>query len=237
MQVILTEDVFELGKRGQVVKVANGYGRNYLIPKHLAIPATPGNMKTIEGQRMALAKKEAHYREEADLLAGELSQLHLLVSRKAGERGVLFGSVTAKDVVELLRTQGIQIDRRKVLVDHPIKSIGNYEIVVRPHSEVEAKVLTSVMIEGDSPVFQVKRKDPESDQIVADLNAKVREIGLPGEGRVITESVAPEPEELEGTESVEATEEQTATPVGPPETTDSDEATPSEEAAEDKPAE
>src|SRR5512146_786686 len=149
MQVILTDDVFQLGKRGEVVKVADGYGRNYLIPRRLAIPVTPGNLKMVEQQRIAMAKKEAKFKEEAELLAGELNQMHLIISRKAGDTGALFGSVTSKDLADLLATQGVHIDRRKILMDQPAKAIGNYSIEVRPHSEVQAIVTVSVLPEGD----------------------------------------------------------------------------------------
>ncbi|HXK58808.1 MAG TPA: 50S ribosomal protein L9 [Acidobacteriota bacterium] len=176
MQVILTDDVFELGKRGDVVKVADGYGRNYLIPRRLAVPVTPGNLKMIEQQKLALAKKEAKFKEEALLLAGELNQLHLIVSRKAGESGALFGSVTSKDLADLLESNGIHIDRRKILLDQPIKSIGNYQIEIRPHSEVEASVLLSVVAELEEPIARAKKRDAESDRIIADLDAKLKEI-------------------------------------------------------------
>lgn len=176
MEVILIDDVFELGKRGQVVIVADGYGRNYLIPKKLAIPATAGNLKMIEQQRLAMAKKETKYKEEAELLAQELGQLHLIVSRKSGETGSLFGSVTSKDVGDLLEKNGIQLDRRKILLTQPIKGIGNYKIELRPHSDVAAELLLSVLIEGDEPVAKVKKKDEESEKIVAELEARIKEI-------------------------------------------------------------
>ena len=112
MELILIDDVFSLGKRGEVVNVADGYGRNYLLPKKLAIPATPGNQKMIEQQRLAMAKKEAHFKEEAELLSQELNQLHLVVSRKTGDTGTLFGSVTSKDIAQLLVGEGIHLDRR-----------------------------------------------------------------------------------------------------------------------------
>ncbi|TDI14739.1 MAG: 50S ribosomal protein L9, partial [Acidobacteria bacterium] len=163
MEVILIDDVFELGKRGTVVTVADGYGRNYLIPKSLAIPATPGNRKMIEQQRLAMAKKESKYQEEAELLTQELNQLHLMLSRKSGETGTLFGSVTSKDIADLLKTTGIQLDRRKIILNQPIKSIGNYTIEVRPHSEVTAELLLSIVAEGDEPVSKIKKKDEESD--------------------------------------------------------------------------
>jgi len=176
MQVILTDDVFQLGKRGEVVKVADGYGRNYLIPRRLAIPVTPGNLKMIEQQRIAMAKKEAKFKEEAQLLAGELNQMHLIVSRKAGDTGALFGSVTSKDLADLLGTQGIHIDRRKILMEQPVKAIGNYSIEIRPHSEVQAVVTVSVLPEGEEAIARAKKRDAESDRIVADLDAKVKEI-------------------------------------------------------------
>ncbi len=194
MQLILIDDVYGLGKRGELVEVAKGYGRNYLVPKGLAIVATKGNLKTIEQQRLAMAKKEARFFEEAQMLADELSQLHLLVSRKSGESGTLFGSVTAKDIVELLKQEGIRLDRRKLILDHPLKSIGNYQVAVRTHSEVQALLLVSVLIEGDESIKRVKRKDQESDQIVSALNDKVKELGLNPEGRTVTETFAPEEE-------------------------------------------
>ena len=193
MEVILIDDVFELGKRGTVVRVADGYGRNYLIPKSLAIPATPGNRKMIEQQRLAMAKKESKYQEEAELLTQELNQLHLMLSRKSGETGTLFGSVTSKDIAKLLKTTGIQLDRRKIVLNQPIKSIGNYRIEVRPHSEVTAELLLSIVAEGDEPMSKIKKKDEESDAIVAELEARLKEM----KQSMTTESVIPpEPEDL-----------------------------------------
>ena len=198
MEVILIDDVFELGKRGTVVRVADGYGRNYLIPKKLAIPSTPGNKKMIEQQRLVMAKKEAKYQEEAELLTQELNQLHLMISRKSGETGTLFGSVTSKDIADLLKTAGVQMDRRKIVLNQPIKSIGNYRIEVRPHSEVTAEVLLSVLLEGDEPVSTIKKKDEKSDAIVAELEAKLKEMKRSPEGEA-----APESEDLPAEEEAE----------------------------------
>ncbi len=197
MEIILIDDVFELGRRGQIVRVADGYGRNYLIPKRLAIPATPGNRKMIEQQRLSMAKKEAKYTEEAELLAQELNQMHVLISRKSGDAGTLFGSVTSKDVADLLEGSKIRIDRRKILLQQPIKSIGNYRIEVRLHSEVAAELLLSVLFEGDEPVARIKKKDEESDRIVAELEARMKEMSrLAG-----TEETPPEAAELAGQEA------------------------------------
>ena len=238
MEVILIDDVFELGKRGTVVSVADGYGRNYLIPKKLAIPATPGNKKVIEEQRLTMAKKEAKYQEEADLLAQELNQLHLMISRKAGETGTLFGSVTSKDLTDLLKTNGIHLDRRKIVLNQPIKGIGNYRIEVRPHSEVTAELLLSVLVEGDKPVSKVKKKDEESDAIVAELEAKLKEM----KQLMVTESdTSPEsedlpPEEKEERQQREAEPEEAAAAVEATEEAEEVEAEeqPSEETSEEE---
>ena len=192
MEVILIDDVFELGKRGDVVRVANGYGRNYLIPKNLAVPATPGNRKMVDQQRLAMAKKEANYQEEAKLLAQELNQLHLIISRKSGDTGTLFGSVTSKDITDLLQHTGIRLDRRKLLLSQPIKSIGNYRIEVRLHSEVTAELLLSIPIEGEKPISEVKKKNEDSDKVVAELEAKLKEMGQLTQGQ---SSASPQPED------------------------------------------
>ena len=213
MEIILIDDVFELGKRGDVVRVANGYGRNYLIPKKLAVPATPGNRKMVDQQRLAMAKKESKYQEEAELLAQELNQLHLIISRKSGDTGTLFGSVTSKDITDLLQHTGIRLDRRKLLLSQPIKSIGNYRIEIRPHSEVTAELLLSVPIEGEQPISEVKKKDEESDKIVADLEAKLKEMGQLTRGQ---SSASPQPEETlsEERESQAAEEEEKEATTG-----------------------
>jgi len=192
MEVILIDDVFELGKRGDVVRVANGYGRNYLIPKNLAVPATPGNRKMVDQQRLAMAKKETKYQEEAELLAQELNQLHLIISRKSGDTGTLFGSVTSKDITDLLQHTGIRLDRRKLLLSQPLKSIGNYRIEVRLHSEVTAELLLSIPIEGEKPISEVKKKNEESDKVVAELEAKLKEMGQLTQGQ---SSASPQPED------------------------------------------
>jgi large subunit ribosomal protein L9 len=191
--------VFELGKRGTVVRVADGYGRNYLIPKKLAILSTPGNKKIIEQQRLVMAKKEAKYQEEAELLTQELNQLHLMISRKSGETGTLFGSVTSKDIADLLKTAGVQMDRRKIVLSQPIKSIGNYRIEVRPHSEVTAELLLSVLLEGDEPVKTIKKKDEQSDTIVAELEAKLKEMK-----QSAGSDTAPESEDLPAEEEAQS---------------------------------
>ncbi len=207
MEVILIDDIFELGKRGEVVKVADGYGRNYLIPKKLAIPSTPGNLQMIDQQRLAMAKKETKFQEEAELLAQELNKLHLIVSRKSGNAGALFGSVTTKDIGLLLAGTGIRMDRRKIILDQPIKMIGNYKIQVRPHSAVSAELLLSVVSEGDESVARVKTKDEESEAIIAKLEAETQKM----EAVVDTESQEPPRTEEPAQEETEATGEESET--------------------------
>lgn len=182
MRLILTDDVYNLGTRGEVVDVAAGYGRNYLLPKGLALPATPGNLKMVEQQRVAIAKKEAVLKEEAELLAKELVKLHLIVSRKAGDTGTLFGSVTSKDLADLLEQNGIHLDRRRIALDHPIKSLGNVMVDVHPHVGVDARLLVSVLPEEDEPVARVMERGVDSDQIYEDLEAKVKAIKAREEG-------------------------------------------------------
>jgi len=176
MQVILIDDVYELGRRGDVVKVSPGYGRNYLIPRHLAVPATAGNLKMVEQQRVSLAKREAKDRAAAEILSAELGQIHVVVSRKCGDTGVLFGSVTSKDLSDVLNENGITLDRRKILLNQPIKNIGNYTVEVRPHGDVEATILVSVMPDAGEEVARTMPRGVDSDKIVEDLNARVAEI-------------------------------------------------------------
>ena len=178
MEVLLINDVFELGSKGQLVTVADGYGRNYLLPKRLAILATSNNREMIERQQLAIAKREAKNKKEFQLLAEELNQLHLLISRKSGETGALFGSVNSKDVVELLEKGGFQLDRRKIALRQPIKNIGNYNIDIRLHKEVVAKLLLTVLIESGKPINEVKKKDAESEQTIKALESKIAEINL-----------------------------------------------------------
>lgn len=140
MQIILQEDVEKLGNRGQIVTVAEGYARNFLLPRKLALEATPGNMKRLEKMRAAFAKKEATEKESAQTLAELLNTVTVTVSRKAGENDQLFGSVTSGDVAEGLAAQGYTIEKRKIALSDPIKSIGEYQVPVKLFREVGANV-------------------------------------------------------------------------------------------------
>ena len=144
MQIILQEDVEKLGNRGQVVEVKEGYARNFLLPRKLAIEASPGNMKRLEKMRTAFAKKESVERGDAEKLAELLNGVSLEIKRKAGENDQLFGSVTSADVSESLAAQGYTIDKRKIVLADPIKQIGEYQIPVKLHREVTGNVKLTV---------------------------------------------------------------------------------------------
>ncbi len=140
MQIILQEDVEKLGTRGQVVEVAEGYARNFLLPRKLALEASAGNLKRLEKMRAVFAKKEAVERADAQKLAELLGTVSLEFTRRAGENDQLFGSVTAADVSEALAAQGYTVDKRKVVLPEPIKVVGEFQVPVKLHREVGANV-------------------------------------------------------------------------------------------------
>jgi large subunit ribosomal protein L9 len=147
-QVLLREDIENLGARGEIVRVKAGYARNYLLPRNLAVEATTSNVKQIEGERAALMKREAKERSSAEGQADQLRKLTLKFERKVGEAGVLYGSVTSMDIAHSLEEQGYQIDRRKISLREPLKRFGNYTVPVRLHREVTVELPVSVVGEG-----------------------------------------------------------------------------------------
>src|SRR3989442_14290149 len=147
-QVLLREDIDKLGARGEVVRVKAGYARNYLLPGNLAVEATANNVRQIEGERAALAKREAKERSTAELQGNQLRNLMLKFERKVGEAGVLYGSVTSMDVAPALKDQGYEIDRRRIVLREPIKRFGNYTVPVRLHRDVTVELPVSALGEG-----------------------------------------------------------------------------------------
>lgn len=148
MKVILLEDVKSLGKRGDMVNVADGYARNYLFPRNLAIEATEGSVKQLEQEKAAMEKKKQKEIETAKKVAEKLSNITVTIKVKSGENGKLFGSVTSKDVADALKTQcKINIDKRKIELDEPIKSLGNYSVEVKLAPEVQTKLAVKI-VEG-----------------------------------------------------------------------------------------
>jgi large subunit ribosomal protein L9 len=147
MEVILKEDVNKLGHRGDVVKVADGYGRNYLLPGKLAIEATLANRAVIEQMKGSAIRKSAKEKASAEELAKTLSQVELTFERKTGENDHLFGSVTSGDIAHQLELQGFTIDRRKISLEEPLKSLGEYHVPIKLHREVTSHV--KVTVKGD----------------------------------------------------------------------------------------
>jgi large subunit ribosomal protein L9 len=147
MEVLLREDVDNLGARGEVVKVRAGYGRNYLLPQGLAVQATPANVKRIEMQRKVLLKKATEEKAVADQQAELLKDVTLEFARKVGEHGLLYGSVTSMDIAEAFAAKGYEIERRKITLKDPIKEIGEYEVPVKLHREVTTNVKVVVKSE------------------------------------------------------------------------------------------
>jgi large subunit ribosomal protein L9 len=147
MEVILREDIDKVGTRGQVVKVAAGFARNFLLPKRLAVAATESNKKIVEQERQAYLRKEVKVKSEAEDLAKLLTGVSVTITQKAGENDQLFGSVTAKDVSDALAAKNFTIDRRKVQLDEPIKQLGEFKVPVRIHKDVTAEVTVVVVKE------------------------------------------------------------------------------------------
>ena len=148
MEVILREDIDNLGTRGQVVKVAPGYARNFLLPKRLAVQATPSNKKIVEQERQAHLRKDAKAQSEAEDLGKLMSHVTVTISQKAGENDQLFGSVTSKDIGDALAAQNYTIDRRKIQLDEAIKQLGEYKVPIRLHKDVTVEITVVVAKEA-----------------------------------------------------------------------------------------
>jgi large subunit ribosomal protein L9 len=148
MDVLLQEDVDNLGHRGQVVRVRAGYGRNYLLPQKLAIEASTGNKRMIEERQRALVKREVRERVTAQSEASKLDGLELTFTRRTGEHGALYGSVSAHDVIEAIGERGITVERRRIGLHEPIKLIGDYDVVVKLHRDIAPTIKVHVVREG-----------------------------------------------------------------------------------------
>jgi len=148
MEVILREHVDNLGKRGDLVKVADGYARNFLLPRKLALLATEGNKKVIEREKVKFDAKEAEEQGVAQAIADRLGSVEIDISRKVGETDALFGSVTNGDIAEALTAKGFDIDRRKIQLHEPIKKLGEFTVPVKLHREVVVQLKVKVVAEG-----------------------------------------------------------------------------------------
>ncbi|HXG87848.1 MAG TPA: 50S ribosomal protein L9 [Vicinamibacterales bacterium] len=144
MEVILRDHVENLGERGEIVKVADGYARNFLLPRKLALPANDANRKWVERERKQAEARDSEERGAAEAVAKRLNALELVINRKTGENDQLYGSVTNADIADLLIAQGFEIDRRKILLPDPIKTLGDNTIPVKLHRDVTAQVKVTV---------------------------------------------------------------------------------------------
>ncbi len=147
MKVILREDIENLGRAGDIVKVADGYGRNYLIPKRLAVKADLRNVRALEHDRRVIEARAKKTRKSAEELGSKLAALSLTIPAKAGEEGKLFGAVTSRDIAEALDRAGVTVDRKLVLLAEPIKQIGEYRVKVKAGTEIVPEISVSVVAE------------------------------------------------------------------------------------------
>ena len=158
MEVILKDDVQNLGHRGEVVKVADGYARNYLLPRKLAMQATSANKAVIEQMKSAAARRAATEKSQAEALAVKLEPVVLDFTRKSGEAGHLFGSVTSADIATALAEKGFEIDRRKIVLDEPLKSVGDFKVAIKLFREVIASIKVTVVADapeaGEAPAAE-----------------------------------------------------------------------------------
>ncbi len=148
MEVILREHVDNLGRRGEIVKVADGYARNYLLPRKLALLVTEANKRVIERERVTFDAKELEEKRVAEAIGERLGNVELEISRRVGETEALYGSVTTSDVADALQAKGIDIDRRKVVLQEPIKKLGTFDVPVKLHRDVTAHIKVRVIAEG-----------------------------------------------------------------------------------------
>lgn len=148
MKIILREDVEKLGKAGDVVKVADGFGRNYLIPRQLAVPANVRNLKALEHDRRVIEARAKKSRKSAESLAEKLSAVSITLPAKAGEEGKLFGAITSRDIAEALEKTGVPVDRKNVLLLDPIKQLGDYKVKIKAGTDLHPEISVSVVAES-----------------------------------------------------------------------------------------
>jgi len=168
MDVLLCDDVDNLGQRGQVVRVRVGYGRNYLLPQGLAIKATSGNKKMLDEQRRLLAKREQREHLSAQSESEKLQGIELRFERRVGEHGILFGSVTALDIAEALKERGLTVERRRIGLREHIKEVGDYDVTIKLHRDVNPSIKVFVRKEGAEEVTTAEAA-PAADSTPAEL--------------------------------------------------------------------
>ena len=151
MEVILRQHVENLGKRGEIVKVADGYARNYLLPRKLALPATDGNRKHVQRERKIMETRESEEKSQAEAIATRLASVEITIARRVGDTEQLYGSVTAPDIADYLKGKGFDVDRRKLILPEPIKTLGSHNVPLKLHREVTVPLTVQVVREGAAP--------------------------------------------------------------------------------------
>jgi len=210
--ILLREDVEHLGGRGEIVKVRAGYARNFLLPQGIATLATKGNVKQIEQEREALLKKAALEKSTADAQSEQMQGISLDFTRKAGEGGTLFGSVTSMDIADALKSKGYEIDRRKIALKDPIKETGEYTVNVRLHREVSIAIPVNVTAEGGKTAAKPKRSEEAPEAPVAEPVAEIAQAEAPAEEETVQ---AEAPAEEETVQAEAPAEEETAQTEAP----------------------
>jgi large subunit ribosomal protein L9 len=148
MEVILRQHVDKLGNRGEIVKVADGYARNYLLPRNLALPVTEGNKRHVERERKLMDQRESEERAQAEAMAARLVEVEIAIARRVGDTAQLYGSVTAADIAEFINSKGFDIDRRKLILPEAIKALGEFDVPLKLHREVTVPLKVKVVREG-----------------------------------------------------------------------------------------
>jgi len=173
MEVILKEDVVNLGHRGEVVKVAEGYGRNFLLPRKLAMQATAANKAVVEQMKSSAARRYATEKAQAEELAAKLAPVALDFTRKSGEAGHLFGSVTSADIATALEAKGFEIDRRKIQLDEPLKTVGDFNVAIKLYRDVTAQIKVTVAAEaGEEAAAEAPVAEPAAEAAPAEPAAE-----------------------------------------------------------------
>jgi large subunit ribosomal protein L9 len=168
MEVILKEDVVNLGHRGEVVRVADGYGRNFLLPRKLALQATDANKAVIEQMKTAAARRSASEKIQAEQLLSKLEPVLLSFTRKSGDGGHLFGSVTSADIAAELSAKGFEVDRRKIVLNDPLKSLGDHSVTIKLHREVTAHLKVKVVGDGTEAPAVEPAAEPATEEVAAE---------------------------------------------------------------------
>ncbi|MEZ5365077.1 MAG: 50S ribosomal protein L9 [Bryobacterales bacterium] len=203
-EVILKQDVRSLGDRGEVVKVAAGYARNYLFPRSLALPATAANKKQVDEMRAAAAKEAARLRNDASKLADSIGELTMRLVAKAGDSNVLFGSIGVRDIAEALEGRGFPIDRHRILLEKPIKEVGDYDIRLHLYKDVKKTIKVEVRAEGreDEPLVKPKTDEELAAEAFLDPNAPPVVAVAEDEAEAASEETVEEP--VDAAEEIEA---------------------------------